>query len=1128
MASYNTSITPWRYQPSHLSSHDHCQPRKVLRLAAVPYLFTCSQSDAEATELDDCTGVGDTAHGELASYCESTAIISELNKSNNLEKERSKDVSKRRINYKNEAIIGMLKQDWEASGGVLQQDEVFTSEDTENDELPNTKTKRKATVQDKLMDGTQYMAKALANSQDQEEPFTVKWHTKTRVTRGNIRKQDDLLIAGAASSKQRSQVSTDTEEINKQSPHSQKCDDASDDENDLDNNMNSDSEDLDDPDSLGEESSSEGTFNRIPIEKSGTSSEGTDMSMKNNTKWVPEEIINFISRSERLRIAHTSAGLLIVVNPAFYVDEEKRDLDFYGSLIMRPVFVIIDESSVNIIVLGKVFEEADISDTTTSIDILKKVENKFIQNQYIYCPGVSETYVKACRAVGIKVPVKAFDKNSFGGKTSYHDKLCEKFYRKSNSVSMSRVHGFAYTCRCCNHKIYYYRARYRKKNLRLFSVNVHKSLPSSTMHKVVFAKYSHDILTYGRRRNNYTYYILRDVDVIKLSENMKERSFTLNSKQNKDFVEVLMALKNDSAIHEIFKEDDQEASNARKRAARMVWDGEVKKASCLYKQLPHSSGKEEDCSYLLSDSTSATAKETCLQYENEAINCWSMVTFRIALALYQRSTESYESLESFRILELPSLFPINDYDLEIENKPVLHLEYIAKQAKQYYEISDEHEASGRLPCLGEGVIIIDQMKVISKVVWYGIQESLVGHDLSEEELLNLTDIFTKPAEVITPRPDECVLQTVWRDVCYNHDIIGPYFHLSRNLKGQQLANHLLWTIKSFDDFRLKTIGIVCDTAAVNGACLRSSLGERGSLSADTDDNYQLHPTFLNPFDPSLQISWIICPNHMLINMMNALHSSQPDGTKDFKYGGISFGWKPLELLLENDIGRMEKNESRIAPLLRKSYIERRHAVKFKYALLPSRILQKPEVVDALEKEIKQITNEKSKMVMQKTWEFLNATSKIFEKGLLSNVGVTSERQEAITNTMEGYQWFCDWLNDMNATAALHLKDPRQKEFLSWQTWEGLRLSLYGFRSLCKNFHSRHPDRAIVPLRVNGSAVERVFSQVKNYCGTGKRKLKVSALNYTIGLTTVKFNSQLRQKQKRDEQAKTFSKKVKMS
>lgn len=73
--------------------------------------------------------------------------------------------------------------------------------------------------------------------------------------------------------------------------------------------------------------------------------------------------------------------------------------------------------------------------------------------------------------------------------------------------------------------------------------------------------------------------------------------------------------------------------------------------------------------------------------------------------------------------------------------------------------------------------------------------------------------------------------------------------------------------------------------------------------------------------------------------MNALHSSQPDGSKDFQYGGISFGWKPLEFLLENDVEHMEMNEAKIVPLLRKSYIERRHSIKFQYALCPSRILQ---------------------------------------------------------------------------------------------------------------------------------------------------------------------------------------------
>lgn len=48
----------------------------------------------------------------------------------------------------------------------------------------------------------------------------------------------------------------------------------------------------------------------------------------------------------------------------------------------------------------------------------------------------------------------------------------------------------------------------------------------------------------------------------------------------------------------------------------------------------------------------------------------------------------------------------------------------------------------------------------------------------------------------------------------------------------------------------------------------------------------------------------------------------------------------------------------------------------------------------------------------------------------------------------------------------------------------------GFLGLCKHFTSLHPRYYIIPVRVNGSAVESYFSQLK-YSARGQ----LSAINY---------------------------------
>ena len=53
-----------------------------------------------------------------------------------------------------------------------------------------------------------------------------------------------------------------------------------------------------------------------------------------------------------------------------------------------------------------------------------------------------------------------------------------------------------------------------------------------------------------------------------------------------------------------------------------------------------------------------------------------------------------------------------------------------------------------------------------------------------------------------------------------------------------------------------------------------------------------------------------------------------------------------------------------------------------------------------------------------------------------------------------------------------------KYYFSVQTWDLLRIMYHGFTGLCTDFLLRHPGYFISPVRLNGSAVEPYFSQLK--------------------------------------------------
>ena len=76
-------------------------------------------------------------------------------------------------------------------------------------------------------------------------------------------------------------------------------------------------------------------------------------------------------------------------------------------------------------------------------------------------------------------------------------------------------------------------------------------------------------------------------------------------------------------------------------------------------------------------------------------------------------------------------------------------------------------------------------------------------------------------------------------------------------------------------------------------------------------------------------------------------------------------------------------------------------------------------------------------------------------------------------------------------------------YCSLQTWDLTRLVYYGFTEFCKHFVSIFPGYYIWPLRLNGSALETIFSQLKfNMNG------QLSSVNYSAALTTLKLKRRI--------------------
>ena len=89
-----------------------------------------------------------------------------------------------------------------------------------------------------------------------------------------------------------------------------------------------------------------------------------------------------------------------------------------------------------------------------------------------------------------------------------------------------------------------------------------------------------------------------------------------------------------------------------------------------------------------------------------------------------------------------------------------------------------------------------------------------------------------------------------------------------------------------------------------------------------------------------------------------------------------------------------------------------------------------------------------------------------------------------------------------------------RPFLSWHTWDLLRVMYYGFRGFCEEFLRKHPGYTIYPIRFNGSAIESFFSQLK-YTTSGH----LSGTNYATARAAVLTRGSVKGKGKKTDYRK---------
>lgn len=142
----------------------------------------------------------------------------------------------------------------------------------------------------------------------------------------------------------------------------------------------------------------------------------------------------------------------------------------------------------------------------------------------------------------------------------------------------------------------------------------------------------------------------------------------------------------------------------------------------------------------------------------------------IALAVFTRSPAAYDALQSFNILQLPSRSTLQAYKGSFLHQAGANHECILEQVAQFLVYCDERKKEGNKESIKAGVLVFDEVRVISKLIWNSRNQSVVGLCMTHHEQSTLTDIYQM---MTTCRIEQTsyILQFLWRDLTSMHACI---------------------------------------------------------------------------------------------------------------------------------------------------------------------------------------------------------------------------------------------------------------------------------------------------------------------------------------------------------------------
>lgn len=116
-------------------------------------------------------------------------------------------------------------------------------------------------------------------------------------------------------------------------------------------------------------------------------------------------------------------------------------------------------------------------------------------------------------------------------------------------------------------------------------------------------------------------------------------------------------------------------------------------------------------------------------------------TIYIALAVFSRSSSAYEALKGFNILQLPSRATLQSYTGAFLHDQGANSACIADQVAQFVLFCQQNKKEGKQESMQDGVLIFDEVKVVSRLMWNSRSQTLIGLAMDHHELCSLGDLY---------------------------------------------------------------------------------------------------------------------------------------------------------------------------------------------------------------------------------------------------------------------------------------------------------------------------------------------------------------------------------------------------